>query len=301
MLRLDTPTTVAHRESKDSLGIGKITEGQLKGVIEMIKRRNLLNEPPPEPNGERGIVIAGGGRYEEWALVNAMWLRQRGIKHPIEVWHLGPKEISSRLRKHFEALDVTLVDAFTVREKHWMRKLGGWELKAFCAARAQFDDVCFVDADCLLSVDPATVWDDWDYQQSGALFFSDVNNCRKSNWHYFHAGVPLPEKEFESGVYFWNRQKAWRGILFTCWILEHSENWFTMTYGDKETFYLGFGTSRTPFIQSMEPEWHAYGIRQSWKGQEIARHSMAYKRSDPGSIPPSSLIPRMFEQVRAHR
>lgn len=271
----------------------------MRAVIEIIKTRGLLREPPPPPTGDRGIVIAGGGRYEEWALVNCLWLRQQGITLPIEVHHLGPTEISSRLRPHFLALGVKLVDAHELRQRHWMRKLGGWELKAFSAARCSFDEVCFVDADCLLTADPTVVWNDADYRLGSALFFSDVNQCRTSDWHYFYAQVPVPQKEFESGVYFWNRQAAWPGILMTLWILEHSEIWFRMTYGDKETFYLGFETTKTPYLQSMECEWAGWGIRQSWKGREIAKHCMAYKRNESRS--PDQVVDRLFEKVRALR
>lgn len=294
-----TPTAHNQQESKDSIGIGKISEGQLKAVLEMVKRKNLLREPAPEPTGGRGIVIAGGGKYEQWSLVNCMWIRQQGITCPIQLWHLGKVEISARLRPHFEALGVELVDAHEMRQKHWMRKLGGWELKAYCAARCPFDEVCFVDADCLLSADPSKVWDDWDYQQAGALFFSDVAPCRKGNWHYVYAGVPVPEAEFESGVFFWNRQKCWAGILFTMWILEHSDEWFKLSHGDKEMFYLGFGASRTPFIQSRECLWAGWGISQGWKGLEITMHCMAYKRNEAKS--PSPVIDRLFEQVRSLR
>lgn len=297
--RLIPHTPARMRESQDSLGIGKLTEGQMRAVVEIIKTRKLLKEPPPEPTHDRGIVIAGGGKYEEWTLVNCMWIRRLGIDLPIQVFHLGEKEISKRLRPHFAALNVELVDALVLREKHWMRKLGGWELKAFAAARCRFDEVCFVDADCLLTSDPHTIWDDPDYQERGALFFSDVNKCRMSEWHYFHAQVRVPEKEFESGVYFWNRQKSWSGILMTLWILQHSEIWFKLTYGDKETFYLGFETMKSPFVQSMECEWAGWGIRQSWKGREIAKHCMAYKRNEAKS--PDQAIDRLFEQVRAFK
>ncbi len=288
-----------NRESRDSIGIGKLVEGQLRPVIEIIKARKLLNEPPPQPTGDRGIVIAAGGRYADWGLVNCMWLRHIGITLPIQVFYLGPQEIPKRLRAHFAELNVELVDALALREKHWMRRLGGWELKAFCAARCRFDDVCFVDADCLLSIDPTTIWDDPEYREAGALFFSDVNQCRLSQWHYFFAQVPVPAKEFESGVFFWNRQASWPGILMTMWILEHSEIWFRLTYGDKETFYLGFETTKTPYAQSMECEWAGWGIKQSWKGREVARHLMAMKRGETKS--PDPIIDRFFEIVRALR
>lgn len=297
--RLVAPSYAPQRESRDSLGIGKLVEGQLRGVIEIIKARKLLKEPPPPATGDRGIVIAAGGKYADWGLVNCMWIRHLGITLPIQVFHLGEKEIPRHLRKHFADLNVELVDALELRRTHWMRKLGGWELKAYAAARCRFDDVCFVDADCLLCGDPEKVWSDPQYQENSAIFFSDVNKCRLSQWHYFYAQVPVPAKEFESGVFFWNRQRGWQGILMTMWMLQHSEVWFRLTYGDKELFYLGFETMKMPYIQSMECDWRDWGILQSWKGQEIAKHCMAFKRGEHRS--PDPTIERMFEQVRMLR
>lgn len=285
-------------DQMDSVGFGKITEPQMKAVLELLKAQGRLNsQKPPEPTGDRGIVMAAGGKYADWGYVNARWLRLRGVQLPIQIWHFGPKEFPAKSKKIFDKLGVELVDAYEVRSKHWHRSLKGWTLKQFSAMHAPWEEVASYDADCFAIADPNQVFDDPEYQDAGALFFSDIKPCRSSDWAYIFAAVRIPDNEMESGVFFWNRVKAWPGIRFTNWIGEHSEVWDKHIFGDKCRAYLGFGTTNTPFIQSTERRWMDWGIEQSWKGNVIANHSMAYKRGEHNA--PDRLIPGLFEEWRS--
>lgn len=282
-------------EHLDSLGFGKITEPQMKAFVDLVKARGLLRAPVPPSDGTRGIVIAGGGRYAPHAWANARLLRLRGIQHPIQIWHF-PNEFPAYAQKRFSTLDVELVNAFEVRREHWHRSLKGWTIKHYAAMHCPFEEVVFYDADCFASCDPSFVWDHPEYRASAALFFSDIKPCRLTEWAFVLASVRVPDHEQESGTFFWNRHKAWAGIQMTSWLGEHSEIWDQHIYGDKDRPYLGFGTTETPFLQSIEREWLPWGIRQLWKGQEISRHGMAWKRGE--ATPPDPLIPGLFEEWR---
>lgn len=286
-------------ENRDSLGFGRLSEGQLKAVIELIKHRHLLNEPAPEDPQGRGIVISAGGKYAEWGLVNCKWIRHQGVQLPIQVWHLGPKEIPSWMPKHFADLDVELVDAFKVREKHWHRGLKGWTVKQYSAMRAPWREVLSVDADCFITKDPAHVLNDPEFQSTGAFFCADVNRCRASNWVYFYAGIRTPDQEMESGYFAWDRVKAWEGIKFTDWVGQHSDVFDKLIYGDKSRPEIGFGTTKTPFLFANTPTWIGSGIRHFWKGEAICDHLMAWKREE--STCPHKLLPSLFEEVRSLR
>lgn len=294
---LPTPTSAHQRESRDSIGIGKLVEGQMRAVIEIIKERHLLKEPPPDPTGDRGIVISAGGKYAEWGLVNARWTRDKGIQLPIQVWHLGPHEIPPRLRKHFAKLDVELVDAHQVRQHHWHRKLQGWSLKQYAAMRCPFQTVLSLDADAFITGDPQIVLDDPRFTQTGAFFCADVAPCRKNNWAYFYAGIPTPAQEMESGYFAWDRHKAWPGIKMTHWLAEHSEVWDRLLWGDKDRPALAFGTTQTPYLFANAPQWRGWGIEHFWNEQSICYHGMAWKRGE--HAPPSPILPALFEWVRS--
>lgn len=299
MIRPITRTTQIQRESRDSIGLGKLSEGQMKAVIELIKAKGLLKEPAPAHTGDRGIVISAGGKYADWGLVNAKWTRDMGVSLPIQVWHLGPAEIPSWMRKHFNALDVELVDAFEVRQKHWHRTLKGWSIKQYAAMRCPWQTVLSLDADAFTTRDPAFVLDDPDFQTKGALFCADIAKCSKSNWAYFHAGIPVPQKEMESGYFAWDRVKAWEGIKMTHWVAEHSEVWDQLIYGDKDRPALAFGTTNTPYLFADQPVWMGYGIRHFWRGEAICDHGMGWKRGEHAA--PNPVLPRLFEWVRSLR
>lgn len=297
--RLITSQFAPQRESRDSLGIGKLTEGQMRAVIEIIKARRLLKEPPPEPKGDAGIVISAGGKYAEWGLVNAKWTREQGIELPVQVWHLGPHEIPGWMRPHFAALDVELVDAHEVRRTHWHRALKGWSIKQYAAMRAPWQVVLSLDADAFVTTHPDHVLADPAFNEIGAFFCADINRCRQSNWAYFHVNIPVPAQEMESGFFAWDRCKAWEGIKMTHWIAEHAEVWDKLIYGDKDRPALGFGTTNTPYLFANEPHWRGWGIEHTWRGESICYHGMAWKRGEHAA--PDPLLPRLFEWVRSLR
>lgn len=284
-------------EQRDSIGIGRLVEGQMRAVIQLIKDRGLLNEPPPEESEGRGIVVSAGGKYAEWGLVNARWIREKGIGLPVQVWHMGEREIPRWMRPHFSKLEVELVDAFEVRKKHGHRRLAGWSIKQYAAMRCPWREVVSLDADAFVLRHPDFVLDDPAFQQRGAFFVADVNRCRKSDWAYFYAGIPVPNLEMESGFFAWDRVKAWPGIRMTHWIAEHSEVWDRLIWGDKDRPALGFGATGTPYLFADQPRWMGYGIRHSWNGEAICDHGMAFKRQEHAA--PDPLIPALFEWVRS--
>lgn len=301
MIRLQQPIPYPHqRESRDSLNIGKLLEGQLRPVIQLIKQRGLLNEPPPTTfQADRGIVIAAGGRYLDYGWVNAKWLRtiiQTTL--PIQMWHLGRKEVPDKYRGRFADLDVELVDAFEQRKTHWHRRLHGWELKLYSATRAPFREVAFYDADSFARVEPNEVFDSPTFQSTGAIFWKDVNRCRINNWMWFYAQIPLPEVEMDSGTFFIDRVKAWEGLKMGNWLNEHSEVVYKSVYGDKDISDIAFRTTNTPFHLA-ESTWEGCGIAHHLNGQQIASHAMAFKRKEHNA--PDPRISRLFEEWRSMR
>lgn len=296
---LPTPTSTHQRESRDSLNIGKLLEGQMRAVIDIIKQRQLLKQPPPAPTNTRGIVISAGGKYADWGLVNARWTRDSNCQLPIQVWHLGPHEIPPRYRKHFRSLDVELVDAHVIRNTHWHRKLQGWSLKQYAAMRCPFQSVLSLDADAFITAPPEHILDDPDFQTTPAFFCADVHPCRKSNWAYVHANVPVPPKEMESGYFAWDRSdpRTWQAIQMTHWLAEHSEIWDRLLHGDKDRPYLAFQTLGVPYLFADQPQWMGYGIEHFWKGQSICQHGMGWKRGEHTA--PHPRLPILFEWVRS--
>ena len=97
----------------------------------------------------RGIVICAGGTQmftNAWVLV---WLLRRvlGCTLSMEIWHLGPSEMSSSMRGILEDNGATVVDASAVLRRYPAQISDGWQLKPYALIMSGFREVLMLDAD----------------------------------------------------------------------------------------------------------------------------------------------------------
>lgn len=280
----------------DSLGFPRITEKQLKPMVEMLKRTGRLDTEPPKSAG-KGIVIAGGGRYLSWAWVLCRHIRSLGCGLDIQVWYLGDVEMPRWAVPMFGKLGAETVDAFEVMRQHPYMQMSGWILKNYAIRHCPWERVLFLDADSFPVLNPQDFLDNELVRSAGAMMFSDVANHAKVAWAWIYCGLLPWEKEGEAGQYAVHKTIGWRGLNWALWMGEHAKIWFNLVHGDKDLTLLAFRVAQIPLIFSTENEWNPYGISQRWNGREWFRHSMAYKRGDGG--PPFPHIPGLFEEWRA--
>src|SRR5262249_7829771 len=127
-----------------------------------------LGQCPPGYEG-RGIVIVGGGiRYFTCAWVCLQMLRRLGCTLPVGLWHLGPREMDQERQSLLTDLGVKCVDAMRFRKKFPIRRLAGWELKAYAVLHSSFREVLFLDADNVPIVDPTFLFDTPEFRRTGA-------------------------------------------------------------------------------------------------------------------------------------
>lgn len=264
----------------DCLGRTRLAENQMGAIIQKIKAQGLLNQEPPSNLQGRGVVIAGGGKYLKHAWAVCRHLRKLGWSEGIQVWHLGPAEMPEESKPLFHDLDAETVDALELRKLRPMRRLGPWELKTYAVLHCPWRHVLFLDADCIPAINPAEMFHHEDIQKVGSLFFSDVEVHNKSSWGHTYCGLKKPEKEWEAGQWIVDKQRAWMGLRWSFWLLEHSEVWFKMGWGDKYTTELGFRMSGVPHLVSTDARWCGWGIGQFWRNKMWFRHCMAAKRGD---------------------
>ena len=211
----------------------------------------FLEALPPYPGGfhGRGIVIcAGGPRYFPSAWVAIRRLRALGCELPVELWHLGPGEIDSRMKSLLDGLGVRTVDALEVARHHPMPRLQGWELKPYAMLHCTFQDVLLLDADNLCYRDPAPLFEAAGYHSTGAIFWPDVERISSDQaaWKVF--GVPYrDEPAFESGQIALNKSRCWQPLLLTVWYNAHSTYFYEYVYGDKDTFHMAFRKLEAPY------------------------------------------------------
>lgn len=196
----------------------------------------------PAHHRGRGIVICGGGvRYftNAWVCINM--LRRLGCKLPIQVWHLGRKEMDQRMEAILKPLEVECVDACRVRRKHPVRNLGSWELKPYAILHCPFRDVLLLDADNVPVVNPEFLFDGPQYRTTGAIFWPDYGRSKKAKPVWRSCGLRQPaEPEFESGQIVVDKERCWKALQLSMWFNENSDCFYQFLHGDKETFHLAF-------------------------------------------------------------
>src|SRR5438270_8099137 len=169
--------------------------------------RNLVDraaaeDEVPDRGESRGIVIAAGGaRMFTCAWVAIRMLREQlRVTLPIEVWHLGPREMSPAMAALLTDLGVDVVDALTIPEAREVRMLGGWELKPFAVRHCRFREVLLLDADNVAIEDPTPLFDLQPYRDNGAVFWPDIVSLGRDNAIWDVCGVSYRAMpSFESG------------------------------------------------------------------------------------------------------
>ena len=197
---------------------------------------------PKERFTGRGIVICGGGeRYLPSTYVLVRVLRHLGCGLPVEVWHLGEAEMPAAMRELFAELGCVCVDGAVVRRTHPVRRLAGWELKCFAVMHSAFAEVLLLDADNCPVRDPAFLFEELPYRETGAVFWPDYTRLAESRAVWAASGIAYrDEPEFESGQMVVDKRRCWRALHVAMHLNEYSDWWYRLVHGDKETFHLAW-------------------------------------------------------------
>lgn len=198
--------------------------------------------PTSRFNG-RGIVIPGGGlKYFPCAWVCINMLRHiLNCDLPIELWYLGEAELNEHMVGWMEELQVNCINAMDLLETFPVRKLKGWELKPYAIIHSQFEEVIFLDADNVPLIDPAALFDQTAYQQTGAIFWPDFGRLgpERAIWKICDV-IYQDEPEFETGQMILHKKKVWPALQLTMHYNEHSEFYYRYINGDKDTFHMAW-------------------------------------------------------------
>ncbi len=226
----------------------------------------------------RGIVIcAGGQRYLTCAWVCINMLRRSGCALPVQLWHLGRRELDERIKALLLPLGVQCVDACQVRKRFPCRILRGWQLKPYAILRSNFREVLLLDADNVPVVNPEFLFETPQYRASGAVFWPDYGYLDSKNakiiWR--SCGVRRPhEREFETGQVLVDKQRCWAALCLTMWFNEHSDFYYRYIHGDKETFHLAFRKLKKSYALVKTPIQSLKGImcQHDFQGRRVFQH-----------------------------
>jgi Mannosyltransferase putative len=237
---------------------------------------------PAERFAGRGIVIcAGGARLLTcaWVAVNVL----RRILHcslPIQLWHIGPRELGPLEASLFDGLDVEVVDALACATVWPARTLGGWELKAYALVHSRFERALLLDADNVAVVDPSYLFDLPQLADTGLLVWPDVERLTAENPIWELCGVAFrSEPAWESGQLLVDKRRCWHALQLALHMNMHSEVFYPFTMGDKETFHLAWLISDAPWAMPAHPaRGTATGIYQrDFEGRLLFQHRSGAK------------------------
>jgi len=237
--------------------------------------------PYPRTFHGRGIVIpAGGLGYFPGAWICIHQLRRLGCTLPIQLWHLGPRELDDQMRALVAPLGVECVDAHEVRQRHPARLLIGWEVKPYALLHCPFREVLLLDADNVPVINPEFLFDTPEFRETGAIFWPDDERMlpERNVWEIF--GVAYrDEPDFDGGQIILNKEKSWRPLCLTMAINEYSDFFYHHVWGDKDTFRFAWHRleqrfARAPFpVDAME----ATFCQTDFEGRRVFQHRLGDK------------------------
>ncbi|EGP83263.1 uncharacterized protein MYCGRDRAFT_111178 [Zymoseptoria tritici IPO323] len=215
-------------------------------------------------NGGRGMVFTAGDGQAGFLLASIPLFRKLGFQYPIEIMYMGEEDLSEERREDLEALPgvVTRDLRKMINDEGW--KLKGWAAKPFAILMSSFREAIFVDADAIFFVNPAELFEDEGYKDTGALFFKDRKIFPESKRSWIKKVIPGPVSANVKRSRLWTGESGhmqdsgvvvvdkWKHFLpmVLCTRLNGPDRdgnkdkgrrgVYDMVYGDKETFWLSW-------------------------------------------------------------
>lgn len=215
---------------------------------------------------EEGIVITTGNKYA--ALVYHLILCLRNMyreERPIVVYHMGQSDLHFAYEAELGKLPNVQVLNVMDQLNNELLELKGWDVKPFTMLVAPFKRVLLLDADAVVFRRLDSFFHHPSFVKSGALFFHDrqMNLVGGLFHNWLHQLFPNPSEHMkntnvyrgvsahhqESGAVVIDKERNFGGLLMTCILnsLPYRKEMHKHTHGDKETFWLGFELTQTPF------------------------------------------------------
>ena len=211
---------------------------------------------------EKGIVICSYDRKIDMTMTLIQVIRIVYKSNlPIEVYFAGNEDLSIENQQSLQKIDgVRPVDITKIFDNDLL-KLKRWAIKPFALLASGFEKVILMDCDVVLFQSPEAIFEQPGFKASGALFFHDRSmNDEIKDWskareiaieltgqhisslsklRFFNGKTNY---EMESGVVVIDKTRNIVGLLAICSLntLREREILYQVTYGEKETFWMGF-------------------------------------------------------------
>ncbi|ORX61950.1 hypothetical protein DM01DRAFT_1315240 [Hesseltinella vesiculosa] len=217
-----------------------------------------------------GFVMCVGNRKFVHAVHAMLGLRRIHNNYlPIEVYYRDDLDLDTRYQKYIvknipnvrmRRLDEIFDDT--------VLRLQGWDMKPFAMLASRFKEVMLLDSDAMFFYDPLLLFDEPGYKATGTMYYYDRSLERippVGGRAWVESFLPsystwLPQSrwwkgtshfELHSPVVLLDKQKTFWGLIGACKLMDRWErdtSTFVHSHGDKESFWLGFEMTLTPYV-----------------------------------------------------
>jgi len=210
----------------------------------------------------RGIVTVAGGEYFPPALLSIRMLRKTNCTLPVHVFLPSPAEYEPIICE--ELLPALGADCFVIEDylKQDARfKILHFQLKALAILFSSFEEVVYIDADCLALHDPAVLLEQEPYKSTGFVNWPDFWMATEDPAFYIIAGLPglpkgLPPRSTESGQLLFDKRRHLDTLVLAAYYNVFGPHYFYQILsqnahgeGDKETFLAAATVLKRPYYR----------------------------------------------------
>ena len=220
------------------------------------------------------IVSAGGEKLMKQLFCNLKSLiraKRTTTKHDLPIIIVHADEISQKEEDAFNSVfydDLNLIffnlaDTILVSESRFTpSSLRGFQIKLAALAAVPAKRVLMMDADLFWVTDPFEILHKCKDNKIDAHLFKDFwhfvkrrhEKSSSTSFLYSLYDIDFDISEFESGLLFFDREKAYKSVAMIRHFLLNYEYYFSLTFGDKDLYYLALRTQESKLSISDMPQ-----------------------------------------------
>lgn len=225
------------------------------GVVHEIRKTGLH---PPYVLGTRGVVSAAGGKYLPTFVVTLRLLRRTGCTMPVELFVKDTLEYDPGVCE-------TVLPALNARcvVLDAARSIEHYQLKSFAVLFSSFEDVVWLDADCIPLHDPETLLLAEPYVSTGLVTWPDYWASTISPFYFTisrQAEVPTTARaSTEAGVFLVSKKTHAHSLVLAAYYNYYGPSHYYHLLaqgapgeGDKDTFVQAAAAVHQPFYTVSE-------------------------------------------------
>lgn len=218
--------------------------------------------------GTKGIVSSAGGHYLPTFVVSLHMLRRTGSQLPVEVflneWDEYDPYICEVALPKLNAQCKVLVDMLTADGTESYSGIKSFQIKPIAMVFSSFEEVLWLDADCVPLHDPSILLDSQPFTSTGLVTWPDFWGSTIAPVYFEISRQPdfalTKRPSTESGMLIVSKKTHFLALLLsTYYVFYGPEQYYELFdqgapgQGDKDAYLCAAGALGLPFYQVSEP------------------------------------------------